>query len=268
MKNFEIIKKSGRVDLADPRFKQPDNPDIKIWRYMSLEKLLNSLHHGGLYLCRADLLGDKFEGAVTPATIEVRKNLGQDISIPEEALRKNPENNYISCWHASDFETDFMWKYYGGLNGAVAIQSTYSKLIAAIDAKSNSPPEWKWCYLGMVKYVTESDPIPELANLKDRGERGDLLQRFFYKRAPFKPEAEIRLLRWAPFSSQEIKESFNGNIPKGFYLTLDFDLLIDKILISPLAAQGTSDTLKSILKNHYTLSKDIELSFLASDPIF
>ena len=40
----------------------PDNLDTLVWRYMDLDKFQSLLKEKVLYLCRADLLQDRFEG--------------------------------------------------------------------------------------------------------------------------------------------------------------------------------------------------------------
>lgn len=42
--------------------KLPDDLDTPIWRYMDMYKFQSLLETRALYLCRADLLQDRFEG--------------------------------------------------------------------------------------------------------------------------------------------------------------------------------------------------------------
>ena len=44
-----------------PQFKQPDDREIKIWRYMDFTKLVFTLEESGLFFSRVDRLGDPFE---------------------------------------------------------------------------------------------------------------------------------------------------------------------------------------------------------------
>ena len=53
-----------------PDFKQPSNPNIKIWRYMDFTKYVSMLDLGGLYFRRFHLLDDRFEGSYARANIE------------------------------------------------------------------------------------------------------------------------------------------------------------------------------------------------------
>jgi hypothetical protein len=44
-----------------PVFLPPDDPGAQIWRYMDFTKFVSMLDNGGVFFCRADKLGDKFE---------------------------------------------------------------------------------------------------------------------------------------------------------------------------------------------------------------
>jgi len=51
---------------------QISTPDIntKIWRYMDFTKFLSLLEKNAAFFCRADIIGDKFEGAITESTLD------------------------------------------------------------------------------------------------------------------------------------------------------------------------------------------------------
>jgi hypothetical protein len=73
------------------------------------------LEHQGIYLSRADLLGDPFEGSVTAnnqtkwAELARRHGISADaasgLSKYRTAMRKEV---YINCWHLSDVESAAM----------------------------------------------------------------------------------------------------------------------------------------------------------------
>ena len=46
----------------NPSCKLPENLDTPVWRYMDIYKFYSLLEEKALYLCRADLLQDRFEG--------------------------------------------------------------------------------------------------------------------------------------------------------------------------------------------------------------
>ena len=56
-------------------FRLPTNKDISIWRYMDLGKYLSMLDRRSLFLARAGLLGDPFEGAPTQLMVAQRNHI-------------------------------------------------------------------------------------------------------------------------------------------------------------------------------------------------
>jgi hypothetical protein len=51
-------------------FPQPVDPHAVIWRYMNIAKFVDVVTHRGLYMARADLLGDDHEGTTPAAQLE------------------------------------------------------------------------------------------------------------------------------------------------------------------------------------------------------
>lgn len=56
-----------------PDVNPPSNPDVPIWSYMDLARLVSLLSHRALWFSRADLLGDPHEGAVGARGAEERR---------------------------------------------------------------------------------------------------------------------------------------------------------------------------------------------------
>jgi hypothetical protein len=52
--------------MEHPAFPQPANPHIRIWRYIDMTKFRSLVTTKRLYLARANMLGDEYEGS-TPA---------------------------------------------------------------------------------------------------------------------------------------------------------------------------------------------------------
>ena len=48
-----------------PSFPPPPDPHVPVWRYMDLTKFVWMLQMKALYFCRADRLGDPYEGYYT-----------------------------------------------------------------------------------------------------------------------------------------------------------------------------------------------------------
>lgn len=71
-----------------PTFKAPSNPDVPIWRYMSLSRFVWLLQKKALYFARSDLLGDPFEGYYTKPMAQLEDAfVGGQLSDPDFAPR-------------------------------------------------------------------------------------------------------------------------------------------------------------------------------------
>src|SRR5262245_39165365 len=105
---------------AHPVFEGPPDPDVKIWRYMALSKFVWMIQKRALYFCRADLLGDPFEGHYTRITslsedAFVASQMTDEVfrTIPESTWRENfrkilaevPDQKlsmFVNCWHMNE----------------------------------------------------------------------------------------------------------------------------------------------------------------------
>ena len=197
--------------------RQPRDIKVKIWRYMSLEKLIDFLRTEELYFARGDIVRDEFEGAGTRANIQERellakhltqKNKGWSIDRGRSVVRNHLSTKksllYMNCWHKSDRESRKMWEMHGETERAVAIQSTYEKLkqqlnpdYYTMDGKKVIDPERmareaggqmsfdrERYYLGEVSYIDyETDPAIS---------EGNLVTQFIHKRKEYEYEREVR----------------------------------------------------------------------------
>ena len=199
------------------KLRQPKDIDVKIWRYMSLKKLIDFLRTNELYFARGEILKDKFEGTGTRANIQKRdllakhltqQNKGWSIDRGESAVKNilsvKKKLVYMNCWHKNDKESVAMWNMYGETDEAVVIQSTYEKLKRQLDpdyytkdgrkvidpermareAGGQMSFERECYYLGEVSYIDyETDPAIS---------EGDLVTQFMHKRKEYEYEQEIR----------------------------------------------------------------------------
>jgi len=245
-------------------FKQPQNIHSPVWRYMSLAKFLSLLHTQSIFLSRVDLLDDPFEGSSTNMNITLRQELYKD-KIPPDQLEKFSQYfkhfrrwSYVNCWHLSTTESSAMWKLYGSIDGAVAIQSTYNALVNAVDVEGLGS---KSCYIGMVEYISEEHFVTE----------GNSLGRFMVKRNSFEHEKEVRiLLQKVPEICVDGKKSvdiFSDNPLRGISLPVNLKALIQKIYISPLTGKWFFESVEDLLRR-YDLDMPIEFSMFAQEPVY
>ena len=168
-----------------PCFRQPNSEDILLWRYMDFTKFVFLISTKSLFFCRADLLGDPFEGSYSKANVKLRpyvyKDLEQDQFIKMTNQMANfakwsREWTYVNCWHANEYESAAMWDLYGKTNHAVAIVTDYKTLKAVLPEKA---------YLGLVNYIDyEKEWLPE----------GNTFYPFMHKRKSFEHEREVRAI--------------------------------------------------------------------------
>jgi hypothetical protein len=140
-----------------------------------------------LFFARADLLGDRFEGTLSAATVasrsqsaDIAKELSPNLDVADmlnvisDATRRMREWTFVSCWHAGEYESAAMWSLYGR---SVAVKSTYGRLRACVTSPS--------IRMGMVQYIDYArDLIPY----------DNSYWPFMYKRKSFEHEREVRIV--------------------------------------------------------------------------
>lgn len=246
-----------------PEFIQPANEDIKIWRHLDFTKLLSLIDSRQLYFSRADKFDDPFEGSWPRLNVEARKYIPESISDEvgrnkyEAAVNTLPEifKNWrrciaINCWHANEHESVAMWKLYLKSNEGIAIQSTYKKFKNCILDAEN-------VYIGKVKYIDYEIDVINANNI---------LSPFNHKRKSFEHEKEIRglIIRWPkeePFSFTK------DTIDDGLTISVNLEMLIEKIYISPYAPARFKDLVGGVIKR-YGYGFEIVQSELNKDPLF
>lgn len=178
---------------------------------------------------------------------------------------------YISCWHKEDCENYSMWKIYGQISEAVAIETTMSKLeLAYLKDFDDS-----LAYLDEVTYVQieNTDMINMPRNIRHIGNPPSQVkggQSFphllfcFLKDKGYESEKEVRLVA--------LDKAFTHNISnpkKGIYINFKgIDSFIQKIRLSPTAPRWFNDVVSDLIKK-YGIDADIEHSrFFKQPPTF
>ncbi|HEY6527207.1 MAG TPA: DUF2971 domain-containing protein [Cellvibrionaceae bacterium] len=223
-----LIPQSSQLTerLKHPEFAQPNDKNIKLWRYMSLPKLISILTTKSLNLARIDRMADQFEGTITKATLEgiqrYQSMIGQTLS--EEAIlnmyRRTRETSYISCWHANEYESEAMWQLYGA-KGGVAIQTSYDKLTQSIANDGE-------VYIGLVKYIDYDNAHLPSANM---------FSPIMHKRKSFEHEKEVRLVKWV----------YAPPFPANISLEWDINIWAEAIFVDPYAPRYYYDSVKAVL---------------------
>lgn len=233
-------------------FQEPDDENVNIWRYLGLAKLLSLIHSRSLFLCRADQLGDPFEGS-TPELHHKRVVdellagglTTSNVEQIEATMKELRHQAFVNCWHVNEHESDAMWIKYAQSGYGVAIRSTFKQLAASL-AKCEFP-----VHIGMVSYMDYATAMPAL------GPRANVFRAFLLKRVSFQHERELRV----------ITLSFDRSIGDGLLAPVDLPTLIQEIRIAPTAPPWYREVVSSTLAA-LEFECPIEQSALAANPYF
>ncbi|MER9307308.1 DUF2971 domain-containing protein [Mesorhizobium sp. M0293] len=248
-----------------PSFPQPNNTEIKVWRYMDLSKFAALIQSSQLFYARADNLGDKFEGSFPRMNVTIGRQqladffrsgspetsedkIAEFLEIMSKTKRAAREYIYVNCWHANEAESAAMWRLYAKSSDAVAIQSRYSLLYKQMPDR---------VYLGEVTYGDyETIGVHE----------GNTFNAFMLKRDSFAHEREVRSMMMC-HSSTETLPGRTHRIGGGMALDVDLNWLLEKIFVSPDAPDWFYQVVSDLSKK-YGLAAPVHQSSLASEALF
>lgn len=238
-------------------FNIPDHINATIWRYSSIEKLESLFEKKALYFCRADLLGDEYEGSYSDPTIQKRPIFYEGASkhFLETGLSEMSKSfrlcTYINCWHVNSEESIAMWKFYSKDYKSTAIKSSINSLkLSILDTQR------EFC-LGFINYINYKKQYMSEAN-------GFIP--FFHKQKAYEHEKEFRIIA---DELDKIGEIQNGKLKplKGLFIEIDVKLLIHSIIISPYANADFERKVRELL-NNYKLADKLIKSDLLRPPKF
>jgi hypothetical protein len=235
---------------------------------MDFAKFVALLDQRAIYFARADMLGDRFEGAAgiderrpewdafyldffrrayltlpgqsrPPSQDDIeagaKRLLGELRQIGEHDRR----HTFVSCWHANTGESEALWRLYCPPPAAgVAIRTTAGKLAASMA----DDPQIR---IGRVQYT---DFRKSFAGFHDR---------IYWKRKSLAHEAEVRAV---------IKKAHPFE-PKGVSIPVDVDELMLNIVPSPFAPSWFDDVITAVLRQ-FGVAKEVSKSELLSEPFF
>jgi hypothetical protein len=261
-------------------FKSPYNENAAIWRYMDFPKFVDLLDDSALFFCRADKLGDPFEGSYTKPL--ANKLPGKDdeffqfINDKEAALQMKMQSlkresqvrqwfstfTFVNCWHLSENESAAMWRLYLKSGEGVAIKSTFNKLKDCFFFERHE------INIGMVEYVDYDNYEWPLDNY---------FYPFLHKRKSFEHEKELRAIiaEFPRVKEIEIKPGVKmrtSNLSRppfrnGIKAKVDLDMLINEIYLAPTSPKWQYRLIKSLLRK-YKLDKEVYRSKLDDRAIF
>ena len=249
-----------------PVFIQPDNENIKIWRYMDFTKFMSLVDTKKLFFTRPDKFEDPFEGSWPKINVAAREFAPDDLEGESrdaylKAMKVLGEHNKgwlrfnaVNCWHANEYESAAMWKLYLKSDEGIAIQSTYKRLKESILSEDD-------VFIGKVKYIDYETEFIDANN-----QYGSLI----HKRKSFEHEKEVRavITKWPKLSDDKINfknapDTIKGGIP----VKMDIENLVEKIYIAPNSPEWFADLLTAIIKK-YGYNFEIIHSKMNESPLF
>lgn len=233
-----------------------DKVNSHIWRYMDLAKFIHVLATKTLHFTRIDQFKDKFEGSYP-----IQNLRDWELQYPEVGNFSHWRKfACVSCWYESDNESAAMWELYGKDNQGLAIQSTKERLKKSVESDEVT--------FDKVKYVNF---------IKEKADIHIPLDVFLYKRTEFECEREYRAALFDLPKSDGTQNGFPnfGSVEKqegypkvGKDISVDLEILIEKIVLSPYAMPWYKKAVADVLMKYHISGSILVESELSSDPVY
>ena len=210
-----------------------------LWRYMSFAKLCSLLERRELFFSLVGDMEDRYEGFICPPPRNPLNRLQKAESVGVDVLHKIARTALVNCWTVSDHESALMWNTYAGAGG-VAVRTTFQDLKESIRSGAEHPVTF-----GQVKYVEyPQQKVPRFG-----------LAPLFHKRTEYRGENEVRAVLpgppWDAFfdpSGPVIRLDPDVVKRRGRYVTVDLDILVKQVVVSPHAAPWLAEVVKSAVQ--------------------
>ena len=222
-----------------------EEPHPLLWRYMDFTKFVSLLEARALFFCRPDLLGDPFEGSISPVTPpSTARDLKEgSIAVHEIDLRQVARLVRVNCWHMGEFESEAMWRLYARERDGIAIKTVFAGFKDAFVGDQSVSAS-------MVQYRDyRTAPIPY----------GNAFLPLLHKRMSFQHEREVRALC--------LRMKDGPNESAGCYCQVELEKLVREIVVAPFAEDWFVDLLRSLADRH-ALGDRVRRSTLSDTPTF
>src|ERR1700682_2169961 len=178
-------------DHQNPIFRNAPPSEAKLWRYLSLAKLITLLHAPRLHFSRVDQFDDHFEGAWPKSDLEywAKKSGGVNPIYFTEQMRHRVA---VSCWVDSPHESAAMWRLYAPGSEGVAITTTFGKLRDLMSACAKRQIAWL-AGAGRVTYIDHSTG-GLIEGLQETERLPNAFMPFMLKNISYEHEREVRAL--------------------------------------------------------------------------
>lgn len=206
--------------------------ETTLWKYLTFEKFLDFLLMKRLYFRRSDKLSDPFECLVTPDMCRDGRREGRPqvekefIAAHEQYINSARSKVFLNSWHINEYESEAMWKLFGGAGHSIAIRTTLGRIMGEMAGRDLTAG--KVLYKDMIKDDCGISDIFDFALLK---------------RKPFEHEREFRFIF--------INEGGDDN-PRlldsyGLHIPVEPVDIVEKIYVSPLSEQWQFELTQAIV---------------------
>jgi len=238
--------------INHPAFVDPENNNLKLWRYIQKDKLYNLLDSSCLYFCRADYFqkDDTFEGTWPRLEYEhqIKRDDGKETA--RRLYEMTSKDTFINCWHLSEDENLAMWKLYGKGEKGVAIQTDITNFKKAFESSDRN------IFAGKVDYINyETDTF-----YKESAHNYYVMNAFslfIHKRKIFSYEKEYRA----------ICTDSNGSQYNGISIKVNLNNLIHQIYLSPFSVEKDYIDIQSRI-NELPVKIPISFSSFKAQPYY
>jgi hypothetical protein len=221
-----------------------------LWKYATFQKFLDFLLMKRLYFRRIDKLTDPFEGMMPPDLYSPSSSGAAEIEaaaiLEKHALYIERERTkvFTNSWHQNEYESEAMWKIFGGAGHSIAITAKLSSLVKALRDQDLT--------LGKVLYKD---------TIKDDFTLSDIFDFALLKRKPFEHEREFRLL----YINNDGEHSPKLLDENGLHIHVEPKDIIEAIYVSPLSEPWQAELTQHIVARE-GLAERVILSTLFKYP--
>ncbi|MFB3888218.1 MAG: DUF2971 domain-containing protein [Candidatus Bathyarchaeia archaeon] len=211
---------------------------------MTFTKFLSLLEKRALFFCRADKIGDPFEGSYPIGNI--MKRLGKasssspaspDLPVAFLEIRKFI---LLNCWNLGADESAALWKLYAKDNEGVAIQTTFRRLKASFGSEGTGA-----VFIGKVNYINFL--------IESFEEQNCFFTPFLHKMKSFEYEHEVRAI--SAIYPEDIQDGSDVRLlsapavfETGTFVDVDLNALIENVYVAPTAEEWFRDLMESAIK--------------------
>lgn len=249
--------------IDHPVFERPPE-DAALWRYMDLARFIALLERRALFFSSIRAFPDRFEGSLTPDLLAQLEATG-----PQQVAdwRNWPLMTYVNCWNEESHENVALWSMYTSPSGGVAIKSSPSLIVKALELDTSGLERPDQLYMGRVRYLDYSTAtIPgDNANWP-----------VVHKRIAYHFEHEVRLALWPQRLLRAVEPTLPPGessvvaaaaiAPAGYDVAVDPDILIDTVVVAPEAPAWLLELVEG-LSGRYGLAAPVARSDLDAEPV-